>query len=78
MFHSRSALDVVLWAAGALWLMLSAGSGSVPHAEPFLVGDLHDWRLINCLGCECHYSAFPVINRWPAGCVLSLSWRMLG
>lgn len=38
MFHYRSALDVILSAAGALWLM-SAGSGSVPDMEGGQIGD---------------------------------------
>lgn len=67
MFHYRSALDVVLSAAGALWL-LSAGSSSVPVQGICMIG--------NCLGYErqSHYSVFPVIDWWPVGCVLSLAW----
>lgn len=79
MFHYRSALDVIVSAAGALWLM-SAGSGSVPDTQPFLGAYLHDWRLINCLGYEreSYYSVFPVIEGWPVRSVLSLAWWLLG
>lgn len=76
MFHYRTALDVIVSAAGALWLM-SAGSGSVPDTQPFLGAYLHDRRLINCLGyeSESYYSVFLVIEGWP---VLSLAWWLLG
>lgn len=79
MFHYRSALDVIVSAAGALWLM-SAGSSSVPYMQPFWGAYLHDWRLINCLGYEreSYYSVFPVIEGWPVRSVLSLAWWLLG
>lgn len=71
MFHYRSALDVIVSAAGAPWLM-SAGSGSVPDTQPFLGAYLHDWRLINCLGYEreSYYSVYPVIEGWPVRFVI--------
>lgn len=79
MFHYRSALDVIVSAAGALWLM-SAGSGSVPDTQPFSGAYLHDLRLINCLGYEreSYYCVFPVIEGWPVHSVLSLAWWLLG
>lgn len=71
MFHYRSALDVTVSAAGALWLM-SAGSGSVPDMGGG--GRLE----INKLSWVWAWELFPVIDWWPVQHVLSLAWWMLG